>query len=123
MNRLSRISFGIAAALLFSSPLALAHGGGTDANGCHTNKKTGEYHCHGESSIAKIAKTEAKTTAKTEARTSAGIVCSANIYNCPDFATQDEAQKVYEECLQETGGDVHGLDGDNDSVACEGVLM
>ncbi|WP_352595126.1 YHYH domain-containing protein [Mesorhizobium sp. M0633] len=24
----------------------LAHGGGTDANGCHTNHKTGEYHCH-----------------------------------------------------------------------------
>ncbi|WP_348529716.1 MULTISPECIES: YHYH domain-containing protein [unclassified Mesorhizobium] len=23
-----------------------AHGGGTDANGCHTNHKTGEYHCH-----------------------------------------------------------------------------
>ena len=25
---------------------ALAHSGGTDANGCHTNHKTGEYHCH-----------------------------------------------------------------------------
>ncbi len=25
---------------------ALAHGGGLDANGCHTNRKTGEYHCH-----------------------------------------------------------------------------
>ncbi|WP_348627055.1 YHYH domain-containing protein [Mesorhizobium sp. M4B.F.Ca.ET.049.02.1.2] len=25
---------------------AYAHSGGTDANGCHTNHKTGEYHCH-----------------------------------------------------------------------------
>ena len=25
---------------------AWGHGGGLDANGCHTNKKTGEYHCH-----------------------------------------------------------------------------
>ena len=25
---------------------ALGHGGGLDANGCHTNKKTGDYHCH-----------------------------------------------------------------------------
>lgn len=25
---------------------AFAHSGGTDANGCHTNRKTGEYHCH-----------------------------------------------------------------------------
>lgn len=22
------------------------HGGGTDAAGCHTNHKTGVYHCH-----------------------------------------------------------------------------
>lgn len=26
---------------------AFAHGGGLDANGCHTNHKTGGYHCHG----------------------------------------------------------------------------
>jgi hypothetical protein len=26
--------------------LAIAHGGGLDAKGCHTNHKTGEYHCH-----------------------------------------------------------------------------
>ncbi|MER0344235.1 YHYH domain-containing protein [Vibrio vulnificus] len=26
--------------------VAAAHSGGTDANGCHTNSKTGDYHCH-----------------------------------------------------------------------------
>lgn len=33
---------------------ATAHSGGTDAQGCHTNRKTGDYHCHGakESSAA-----------------------------------------------------------------------
>ncbi|QEZ44161.1 YHYH domain-containing protein [Cupriavidus oxalaticus] len=25
---------------------AVAHGGGLNAEGCHTNRKTGEYHCH-----------------------------------------------------------------------------
>lgn len=25
---------------------ALGHGGGLDANGCHTNRRTGDYHCH-----------------------------------------------------------------------------
>ena len=25
---------------------AYAHSGGTNANGCHTNRKTGDYHCH-----------------------------------------------------------------------------
>lgn len=28
------------------SALSSAHGGGLDQNGCHTNRKTGEYHCH-----------------------------------------------------------------------------
>lgn len=36
----------IALALLVSPSLA-GHGGGLDKNGCHTNRKTGEYHCHG----------------------------------------------------------------------------
>jgi hypothetical protein len=29
-----------------SVPVALAHGGGLDANGCHVRRATGEYHCH-----------------------------------------------------------------------------
>lgn len=34
--------------LVCSSPtLALAHSGGTSVEGCHTNRKIGEYHCHG----------------------------------------------------------------------------
>lgn len=28
---------------------ASAHPGGLNAEGCHNNRKTGEYHCHGES--------------------------------------------------------------------------
>ena len=38
---------------LFVALLALlpgasySHGGGLNANGCHTNKKSGDYHCHG----------------------------------------------------------------------------
>ena len=33
---------------LLSAPLgpALGHSGGTNAAGCHTNRKTGDYHCH-----------------------------------------------------------------------------
>ena len=36
-----------ALALLSACGLATAHPGGTDAQGCHTNRKTGDYHCHG----------------------------------------------------------------------------
>ena len=31
---------------------ALAHGGGLDSQGCHTNRETGERHCHRGSSTA-----------------------------------------------------------------------
>lgn len=33
-------------ALAVASDAALAHGGGLNAEGCHTNRKTGDYHCH-----------------------------------------------------------------------------
>jgi hypothetical protein len=41
--------------------------------------------------------------------------CSYNTYNCSDFKTQKEAQKVFEICPI----DIHDLDRDNDGVACE----
>jgi hypothetical protein len=32
--------------IIVLSAQAKAHGGGLDSKGCHTNRKTGEYHCH-----------------------------------------------------------------------------
>lgn len=29
-----------------ADPTAKSHSGGTDSKGCHTNHKTGDYHCH-----------------------------------------------------------------------------
>ncbi len=36
--------------LLFVAESALAHSGRTNSAGCHNNRKTGDYHCHGRSS-------------------------------------------------------------------------
>lgn len=33
--------------VLLAAGAAEAHGGGTDASGCHTDSSTGSYHCHG----------------------------------------------------------------------------
>lgn len=33
-------------AMAFPVPPTAAHPGGTNAQGCHTNHKTGDYHCH-----------------------------------------------------------------------------
>lgn len=39
--------------LLFVVPaIVSAHGGGLNADGCHTNRKTGDYHCHRAPSAA-----------------------------------------------------------------------
>ena len=40
-------TFGLA--VLFAEG-ARAHGGGTNSSGCHTNRSTGDYHCHGSGS-------------------------------------------------------------------------
>ncbi|KSV84553.1 hypothetical protein N183_12060 [Sinorhizobium sp. Sb3] len=41
------IKLAAAALILFGSATYVsAHSGGTDENGCHTNHKTGGYHCH-----------------------------------------------------------------------------
>lgn len=34
-------------ALVLAGGFVYAHSGGTDAQGCHTNRKTGDHHCHG----------------------------------------------------------------------------
>lgn len=43
---------------------AFAHGGGLDANGGHTNRKTGEYHCHREPCFSNQRKDEDESKPK-----------------------------------------------------------
>ncbi len=40
----------LAILLAISTGQAFAHPGGLNKDGCHSNKITGEYHCHGLSS-------------------------------------------------------------------------
>lgn len=47
-------------AALFTSAAATAHGGGLNADGCHTNRKTGDYHCH--RAPARLAATQQAAT-------------------------------------------------------------
>jgi len=48
-------------------------------------------------------------------------ICSNDVYNCSDFGSQVEAQRVFEAC----GGvdnDIHKLDYDNNGIACESLF-
>jgi len=40
-------------------------------------------------------------------------------YNCEDFATQEQAQKIYELCSDYNDGDINKLDKNSNGVACE----
>lgn len=50
--------------------------------------------------------------------------CDDNYYNCSDFCTQTDAQKVFDECYyapqtENPIRDIHNLDNDEDNIACE----
>ena len=66
-----------------------------------------------------VAPTTTTTTNNTIGDTN--CYCSSNKYNCSDFQTHQEAQNLYNCCLQKIGADVHRLDKDKDGSACESL--
>jgi hypothetical protein len=51
----------------------------------------------------------------------AACSCSADTLNCGDLGTHSNAQACFEYCIAQGAGDIHGLDGNNDGVACESL--
>lgn len=47
MTRSRLLGVALLLSALTGPQTASAHSGGTNAEGCHTNRKTGDYHCHG----------------------------------------------------------------------------
>lgn len=84
----------IIAALPFLSVDSFAHGGELNAEGCHNNRKTGDYHCH---------------------RSSKRTVAPAGSYrNCAAARAAGAAPVM----RGEPGYGPH-LDRDNDGIGCE----
>jgi hypothetical protein len=88
-----------------SSP-ASAHGGGLNADGCHTNRKTGEYHCHRAKASSSGAPRQLVTTPKPAA--------SAAFANCSEARAAGAAPVR----RGDPGYGAH-LDRDGDGVGCE----
>ena len=44
--KISMVRFGVITALSLMPASSFAHSGGLNAQGCHNNRKTGDYHCH-----------------------------------------------------------------------------
>jgi hypothetical protein len=76
---------------------AFAHGGGLNSEGCHTNRKTGDYHCHRGNS-ASLATPNG--TAK-RAPPSAGSADSQTCYTGPrggTYTITKSGRKNYKGC-------------------------
>lgn len=90
----------LAAACLPGAP-ALAHPGGLNAEGCHTNRTTGEYHCHRAPSARPAPRALARSG-------------GARFANCAEVRAAGAAP-----LRRSDQGYRRGLDRDNDGIACE----
>lgn len=45
--------------------------------------------------------------------------CSGDSLNCGDFSSHANAQACFNYCVSVGAGDIHGLDGDSNGLACE----
>lgn len=105
--RLLTITLLTCAAALVASQVN-AHGGGLDRNGCHTNRKTGDYHCHRSGGGSSSANSPLKLAPNPNARRARPFA------NCSE-ARAAGAAPVYR---GDPGYGPH-LDRDNDGVGCE----
>jgi Excalibur calcium-binding domain len=87
--------------------LVFSHGGRTNAEGCHNNRKTGEYHCHGGASKLLMLKNSNSASGNEGS-------CGSK-YLCKDMDSCNEAKYYLNEC------GLSRLDADNDGIPCESI--
>lgn len=101
----------IVVACVISSEVATAHGGGLNKDGCHNNRKTGDYHCHRGARPTPVAMSYQQAQL---ANPPAPAVQSAPFKNCAAARAAGAAPVR----RGEPGYGSH-LDRDNDGVGCE----
>lgn len=99
--------FLIVAGLLTAGTSAGAHGGGLNSEGCHSNRKTGDYHCHRAPRADQRPPTPALRIAPDTAWS-----CGKKRY-CTEMLSCGEAQFYLQQC------GLSRLDGDGDGIPCE----
>jgi len=92
---------------IFAATIAQAHGGGLNAEGCHNDRKTGDYHCHrGTSGGSRAAAHSYQVTGSgTATRPFANCTAARGARAAPVYAG--------------TPGYGRHLDRDGDGVGCE----
>ncbi|MGX5729222.1 excalibur calcium-binding domain-containing protein [Pseudoxanthomonas beigongshangi] len=91
---------------------AWAHSGGLDRHGCHTQRSTGEYHCHrGGTAPPRARSTPATESLRLDAAPASG---SRPFRNCAEARARGAAPVR----RGDPGYGAH-LDRDNDGIGCE----
>lgn len=102
-----RVRFMFLGLALLAPAAAIGHGGGLNAEGCHTNRKTGDYHCH------RGARADAQATARSSSPVSLRGG-SVTFRNCSQARAAGAAP-----VRAGTAGYGRHLDRDGDGVGCE----
>lgn len=97
---------------------ALGHGGGLNAEGCHTNRKTGDYHCHRSASPAPAARPPASSApSRNEIQRAVPTIQRGGSWSYKN-CTEARAAGAAPVRRGEPGYGSH-LDRDSDGVGCE----
>ncbi|UNK50566.1 excalibur calcium-binding domain-containing protein [Lysobacter sp. S4-A87] len=91
---------------------AHAHGGGLDKNGCHTNRKTGDHHCHRGPAVSALSSMDRLSPASLDESRKSNP--SQAFRNCAEARAAGAAPVR----RGEAGYGSH-LDRDGDGVGCE----
>lgn len=108
MKLLLSIAFGLAITIAGISTPAFAHGGGLNAEGCHNNRKTGDYHCHRGPKASSSSSSSTRSSSRSTPRQQGAYA------NCT-AAREAGASNIRR---GEPGYGPH-LDRDNDGIGCE----
>lgn len=101
------------ALLTIGSSPAFAHGGRLNSEGCHNNRKTGDYHCH-RASIAPSPSSASRFEGNNSTLDNKPVSSSQAYRNCAAARAAGAAPVR----RGEPGYGTH-LDRDNDGIGCE----
>lgn len=93
----------IALSSTFLGENVIAHPGGIEVDGCHTNRKTSEYHCHGGSN--QVISSQVKTRMKIPCNVSGGRCSGCGCHGGPGFRSKATGKCVSFKNLNADCGD------------------
>lgn len=93
---------------------ASAHGGGLDRHGCHTNRKTGDYHCHRGSRSSPPPKSRSVRSPRASGIVGQGSAGTIRLERAKSLASDQELTATVQRLLAALGFRPGPPDGQDD---------